>query len=157
MRCKQPFKKSVSRACRPTLRSSWAVMRLFPAAFAFTGKGVAGSLAKFPPPTVQQVGIDLKGPADRSGRGALLQLLQRRQLELLRESPSRQTHHSSSVQWNLSLNSLSHFWGQLHPVPAQKSQGGYPQIAVSKATGPFSPRGFSCWFAFDTALRFPNS
>ena len=27
----------------------------------------------------------------------------------------RQTHHSSSVQWILSLNSLSHFLGQVHP------------------------------------------
>ena len=74
------------------------------------------ALAKLPPPTVQQVGIDLKGPADLGRRGALLQPFHCRQLEFLRESPSRQTHHSSSVQWILSLICLSHFWGQVHSV-----------------------------------------
>ena len=62
---------------------------------------------------VQQVGIDLIGPADLGRRVALLEPFHRRQLEFLHESPSRQTHHSSSVQWILSLNSLSHFWGQV--------------------------------------------
>ena len=56
--------------------------------------------------------IDLKGPAYLSCRGTLIEPLHGRQLELLRKSASRQTHHSSSVHWILSLNSLSHFWGQ---------------------------------------------
>ena len=89
------------------------------------------ALAKLPPPTVQQVGIDLKGPADLGRRGALLQPFHCRQLEFLRESPSRQTHHSSSVQWILSLICLSHFWGQVHK-PSSVSPGG-----AKEQTGPY--------------------
>ena len=105
----------------------------FPAALPFAGEGSAGALAQLPPPTAQQVGIDLKGPANLGCRGAVIEPFHRRQFELLRESPSRQTHHSSSIQWILSLNSLSHFWGQVQVTvdPA----GGTPVPLGNPAAG----------------------
>jgi hypothetical protein len=41
-------------------------------------------------------------------------LLDRCQLELPGEHPSRQSHGSSSIRWVLSLNWLSQKWGQVH-------------------------------------------
>jgi hypothetical protein len=65
-----------------------------PAPLTQTRKRVARPLAELAPPAVQHVGIDLKGPRHFGDRSPCFEPLQRGQLELPRELPSRQTHDS---------------------------------------------------------------
>jgi len=67
---------------------------LIPAPLSHTGKRVAGAMAKFLPPPMQQIRVDFKGAGHLGGRRPHLQLPNRSQLHFFRELPSRQSHES---------------------------------------------------------------
>ena len=94
MRCKHPFKKSISSACWPIFTFQFRDPPFRPALFPVAGKGVAWPLPELPPPAMQYVGVNLQRPRHFADRDSLLQPPYRGQLELLGELPARQPHDS---------------------------------------------------------------
>ena len=94
MRCKQPFKKSISRACWPDFPFQFRNPAFRPTLLPVAGKDVARSCTKFPPPSVQHIRVYFQ-PACHLGDGyTLFQPPDGGQLKLLRELPARQSYDS---------------------------------------------------------------
>jgi hypothetical protein len=90
MRCKHPFKKSIS----ADLAFEVADAPVCPALLSVARKRVARPLPTLTPPAVQDVGIHLQRPRHLANRTPAFQPPHGSQLELLREHPSRQPHDS---------------------------------------------------------------
>ena len=97
------------RPCAPALGACF-----LPAAFASPGKTLPGPWRNSRRQRCSRLGLISKARLTSAAEAPCSSRSTAAKLELLRESASRQTHHSSSLQWILSLNWLSHFWGQVH-------------------------------------------
>src|SRR6188474_2731482 len=70
MRCKHPFKKSISSDCWPILRSNSAIRPPF---LPIARKRVSRSLTELPPPPLQYIGTHFQRPRRFGHRNPLLQ------------------------------------------------------------------------------------
>ena len=114
MRCKHPFKKSISSVCWPIFRSNSAIRPSAQRRCPWPGKTLPGPCRNSRRQRCSTLGLTsnpratsvIETPA--SSRRTAANLNSR--VNCLRDNPMTQ----SSIHWILSLNQLSHFWGQVH-------------------------------------------
>src|SRR5262245_7211547 len=117
MRCKHPFKKSISSACWPTLRSSSAIRPSDQRSFPLPGKALPGPWRNSRRQRCNTLGLTSNAraasPMDTPCSSLRTAASLNSFVNCLRDNPMTQF----SIQWNLSLNRLSQFWGQVHGDP----------------------------------------
>ena len=94
MRCKHPFKKSISSACWPTFRSSSATRPSDQRCFPLPGNALPGPWRNSRRQRCSTFGFTSNARATSADRYPLFQPPHGGQLELFGELPSRQSHDS---------------------------------------------------------------